>query len=57
MPFEDKRLALLQLLPARFREDMFMKPPELQDSIAHGAPQEWQDVTFDRLRLKVQTQA
>ena len=57
MPFEDKRLAVLQLLPARFREDMFMKLPELQDSMTHDAPQDWQDVTLDRLRIKVQTQA
>ena len=57
MPFEEKRSALLSLLPENFRADMFMKIPELQDSIPVDAPPDWQDVTFDRLRLKVQTQA
>ena len=57
MPFEEKRPALLNLLPDSFRADMFMKIPELQDSIPVDAPPDWQDVTFDRLRLKVQTQA
>ena len=36
---------------------MFVKIPELQDSIPVDAPPDWQDVAFDRLRLKVQTQA
>ena len=57
MPFEEKRSALLNLLPENFRTDMFTKIPELQDSIPVDAPPDWQDVTFDRLRLRVQTQA
>ena len=49
MPFEEKRSALLNLLPENFCTDMFMKIPELQNSTPVDAPPDWQDMTFDRL--------
>ena len=57
MPFEDKRSALLQILPDEFRRDMFMKLFEMQDSLAPDAAPEQQDVLFDRLKNKVSVQA
>ena len=57
MPFEDKRSALLQMLPDDFRRDMFMRLPEMQDTLAPDAAPEQQDVLFDRLKNKVCVQA
>ena len=57
MPFEDKRSALLKILPDEFRRDMFMRLPEMQNSLVHDAAPEQQDVHFDRLKTKVCIQA
>ena len=53
--FEERRAATLNILPAKFREDVFFRIPAMQESMA-GATMEQQDSAYHLLRAQLQRQ-
>ena len=57
MSFEERRAALLMLLPQKFREEVFFRIPEMQAAADYSPPDDAQDVAVTKLRVQVQRQA
>ena len=57
LSFEERRSALLEILPAKFREDIFFKVPGMQEMADSDLSLDAQDILMDDLRAKVQRQA
>ena len=57
LSFEERRAALLMLLPQKFREEVFFRIPEMQAAADYSLSDDAQDVAVTKLRAQVQRQA
>jgi hypothetical protein len=57
LSFEERRAALLMLLPQKFREEVFFRIPAMQDMADYGLSEDAQDMAVTKLRAQVQRQA
>ena len=53
--YDDRRAALLNILPAKFKEEVFFRIPGMQESM-QDASQEEQDRAYFALRAQLQKQ-
>ena len=57
LSFEERRAALLMLLPQKFREEVFFRIPEMQAVADYALSDDAQDAAVSKLRSQVQRQA